>query len=56
MPGRLRTGMNGKMSGRVVVDAYSRSFVSLKVVESLGIKVVLDHRHALFGQYGKFDE
>lgn len=36
----------------VVVDAYSRFLVSLKVVESLETQVVLDHLQSLFGQYG----
>ncbi|MCP4405524.1 MAG: transposase family protein [bacterium] len=41
-----------KCWGRVVVDAYSRFLVRLKVVESLETQVVLDHLQSLFGQYG----
>ncbi len=36
----------------VVVDAYSRFLVRLKVGESLETQVVLDHLQSLFGQYG----
>ena len=39
----------------VIVDAYSRLLLTLKVVESLETQVVTDHLTDLFAQYGKPD-
>lgn len=46
---------NQKVWVLVIVDAYSRLLLTLKVVDSLETQVVTEHLTALFAQYGRPD-